>query len=64
MVMAVPILQLPHMEDWWMIDIDIIKRETTGKYYEAKKVAYFNNSLSGQFSIHQSKNSPSAAKYI
>lgn len=45
--MAVPILQLPHMEDCWMIDIDIIKRETTGKYYEAKKVAYFKNSLLG-----------------
>lgn len=45
--MEVPILQLPHMEDCWMIDIDIIKCETTGKYYEPQKVAYFNNSLPG-----------------
>lgn len=45
--MAVPILQLPHMGEWWMIGIDIIKCETAGKYYETRKVAYFNNSLSG-----------------
>lgn len=45
--MTIPILQLPHMEDGWMIDTDIIKCETPGKNYEAKKIAYFNNSLSG-----------------